>query len=356
MSLTGRPLLVLLVALAALLPLVLILTWRRRPGGLTGQLVRLVGILLAQVLAVGAVGVWANNSFGFYDSWADLEGMPVGTLHAQTNGLLPASGSEGRLVQLAVKGGKSKAKGDVLVWLPPQYNQAAFRDVRFPVMMMMPGQPGTPEGVFQQFDFAKQATKAIKDGQIKPFVAVFPPIMIDPPRDTECTNVPKGPQAETWLATDVRNAVLAKLRVSADGRQWAAAGWSTGGFCAAKLVLHYPTEFHAAVSIGGYFDSETDHTTGPLFGNSAQLRRENSPIWLITQPANRNANLLIIVGKQDVHSYEGVFYADSKQMIDATRGYPNVSSIVLPTGGHNYTLYRQTLPAAFAWWAGAMNR
>jgi S-formylglutathione hydrolase FrmB len=216
---------------------------------------------------------------------------------------------------------------------------------------MMPGQPGTPEGVFSQFQFARQATQAIRSGAVKPFVAVFPPLMIAPPRDTECTNVPRGPRAETWLTQDVRDAVLAHFRVSRDSRQWSAAGWSTGGFCAAKLVLHQPAQWHAAAAIGGYFDAEIDPSTGNLFGGSAQLRRENSPIWLIRQPQDRNAHLLIVVSRTDRHSYDGVHYADSKQMINETRGYPNVSTVVLPSGGHNYTVYRQTLPAVLSWCA-----
>lgn len=102
---------------------------------------------------------------------------------------------------------------------------------------MLPGQPGTPEGDFSQFQFAQQATQAIRSGAVKPFVGVFPPLMIAPPRDTECTDVPHGPQAETWLAKDVRTAVLRDVRITPDGKQWSAAGWSTGGFCAAKLLL-----------------------------------------------------------------------------------------------------------------------
>ena len=38
-------------------------------------------------------------------------------------------------------------------------------------------------------------------------------------------------------------------------------------------------------------------------------------------------------------------------MIADTRGYPNVATIVLPSGGHNYSNYRQTLPGVFAWCA-----
>jgi len=74
MSLTGLPLFVLLVAFAILIPLALVLTWSGRPHGLLGRALRFIAMVVAQVTAVAAVGVWANNTFGFYDSWADLLG------------------------------------------------------------------------------------------------------------------------------------------------------------------------------------------------------------------------------------------------------------------------------------------
>jgi hypothetical protein len=352
MSLTGLPLLVLLVASAILIPLLLASTSASRPHGLLGLVLRVVAMVVAQLTAVAAVGVWANDTFGFYDNWTDLQGgSRVRSIHAEANGSLPEGGAEGRVIALTVNGKASGASGIVLVWLPPQYDQPAFKKTRFPVLVMLPGQPGTPEGDFSQFQFAQQATQAIRSGAVKPFVGVFPPLMIAPPRDTECTNVPHGPQAETWLANDVRTAVLRDVRVTPDGKRWSAAGWSTGGFCAAKLLLRHRADWNAAAVIGGYFDAETDPSTGNLFGGSAQLRRENSPIWLVRQSLNLDANLLIVVSKTDRHSYDGVHYADSKQMIAQTRGYPNVATIVLPSGGHNYTLYRQTLPAVLAWCA-----
>jgi hypothetical protein len=91
---------------------------------------------------------------------------------------------------------------------------------------MLPGPPGTSEGDFSQFQFAQQATQAIRSGAVKPFVGVFPPLMIAPRRDTECTDVPHGPQAETWLAKDVRTAVLRDVRVTpgaSSGQQLAGA-------------------------------------------------------------------------------------------------------------------------------------
>lgn len=354
-SLTSTSLLVLLAVLSLALPVALVLTWRRRPHGVLGGAARLVVVIICQALAVTSVGLAANNSFGFYNSWSDLLGTrAAASPAAATNRLVPADGSQGRIVSLSVPVSGPVPRGasralTVLAWLPPQYGQPAYRHTRFPVTMMLPGQPGTPQGVFAQFGFAQAATAAIADHAVTPFVAVFPPLMIAPPRDTECTDVPGGPQAETWLSHDVRSHVLSSLRVSSDARRWSTMGWSTGGFCAAKLLLHHPSLFHAAVGFGAYFDSETDKTTGRLFGHSQALRNENSPLWLVQHRPLPTTNLLIVVSTQDRSSYDGVFYADSQAMIAATTGTPGVSTIVLDSGGHNYRVYQPTVPQALAW-------
>jgi hypothetical protein len=69
MSLTGLPLLVLLVAFAILIPLVLALTWASRPHGPLGRILRFIAMMVAQLTAVAAVGLWANDTVGFYDNW-----------------------------------------------------------------------------------------------------------------------------------------------------------------------------------------------------------------------------------------------------------------------------------------------
>ena len=357
MSLTGTPLVVLLATLTIAGPLLLVLTWHRRKHRVVAAIVRFVGVVGCQVAAVALVGVLANNSFGFYNSWSDIIGGRTQLQHAVVaNGLVPGDGTLGTVITLSAAQSGPVAAGasrrlPVLVWVPPQYHQPQFKQTQFPVTMMLPGQPGTPEGVFRQFDFAAAATSAIDSGAVKPFVAVFPPLMVDPPRDTECTNIPNGPQAETWLFKDVRDAVLKRVRVSSRSQDWSAMGWSTGGFCAAKLLLRHRNLFNAAVGFGAYYNSEIDRTTGKLFGNSQQLRDENSPLWLIQHPGGILTNLLIVVSKQDTESYGGKFYADSRTMIAQTAGTPGVSTIILPTGGHNYRVYAATMPQALSWLA-----
>lgn len=330
--------------------------WQRLPRVRWARAVcGFVLVLFCQVVAIAAAGVYANNAYGFYNSWADLMGTQNQAPQVvSVNRLLPKDGSLGRIVTLSVPTpplpatSRAPRKLTVLAWLPKQYGEPQYAHTRFPVTMMMPGQPGTPQGIFSQFLFGSQATKAIDQHHVAPFVAILPPLMLTPPRDTECADVTRGPQAETWLYRNVRDAAIRHLRVTPDGRRWSAMGFSTGGFCAAKLLFRHPTLFHAAVGLAGYYGAETDHNTGRLYTTKVQ-RQQNSPIYLVGRDKTTPRRLLIVVSRVDRHSYDGVSYANSKAMIEATQGVPGVATLVLPQGGHNYRVYRATLPKALTW-------
>jgi pimeloyl-ACP methyl ester carboxylesterase len=342
---------ILLIIAAVGLPIALAVAWRRLPGRVAGAILRIGMILCCEAVAVLAAGVALNRTFLFYDSWGELLGhgqSEAGAVAVTDNGeLVPADGSQGRISILTVHGKVSGAAEQVLVWLPPGYDAGAKAGTRFPVLMALPGQPGTPAGIFKTLDLGTNAMQAIKSGGLKPFVAVIPPLSIAQPRDTECTDIPRGPQADSWLATDVREAVIRHFRVTP--AHWSTIGWSTGAFCASKMLLRHPTSFVAAVSIGGYFSPEEDHSTGNLFNHSRVLRNQNSPLWLIKHTLTYPVHLLIITSKGDRESWNGVHYADAQKAVAAASGIPGVSKIVLPSGGHNFSTYSPTVGPALAW-------
>lgn len=137
--------------------------------------------------------------------------------------------------------------------------------------------------------------------------------------------------------------------MSTDPQRWSLAGWSTGGFCAAKLLLHHRSLFRAVVGVGAYYDAETDKATGNLFGDSQQLRNAYSPLWLVQHQPRRTTHLLVVGSRTDRSSWSGKFSADSKAMIIATDGIPGVSTLVLSSGGHNYRVYQPTFPRVLSW-------
>ncbi len=356
LSLTGRPLFILMVVLALAVPVVTVAVLsRRRPAPTSGwrtATMRVAGrvglVLLSQLLAMCALFLWVNNQYGFYTSWADLAGQQAQSAQIQTNGLIKAGSGAGSVEVLRVPGA-GHGTADALVWLPPQYHEPRYANTRFPVVMFLPGQPSTPEVTFQHYDFGTISTREIRAGKTKPFIAVFPPLMIDSPRDTECTNVPAGPQAETWLAVDVPAALTARYRVEPPGRHWSAMGWSTGGFCAAKLLLRHPQKFAAAVSFGGYYDPLTDATTGNLFGGSTKLRNENSPRWLYTHNKGlAGGRLLMVTGEQDSFAWKS-----TQKMLAVSRGDTNVAVLSFAVGGHNYRNYSAYLSPSLRWLAAA---
>ncbi len=366
LSLTGTPLLYLAAVLTVVAPIALVLVWRRRharSGWLT-TLGRLASVAFCQLVAVCCLFFYVNNQYFFFSNWNDLLGTNTQNAKVQSNGPAtsggsPATGSvgpavprhrlvsrgNGRVEVLTIHGAKSNFSGQVLAWLPPQYDQPQFAQTRFPVIMMLPGQPSSPQVILRQYQFGAIATSKINAGKVAPFVAIFPPLMTNPPRDTECTNVAGGPQAESWLAVDVPAAVTKQLRVQRPPDKWVTMGWSTGAFCSAKLLLKHPHQFSAAIGFGGYYQPITDHTTGNLFGGSRKVRLENSPVWLYQHHHGlRGGKLLLITGRQDRESWP-----PTQQMLAVSRGDPNVSVILFPTGGHNYHNYRSYLPAALEW-------
>jgi hypothetical protein len=210
LSLTGRPFLVLVAvaALAAVLATVAVATGRlpvprllARRRGAHGALV-LVLVVVAQLLAVSSVAVAVNDSYDFYASWSDALGLTSTAGTVIKVGGLVGSG-QGRVVVRTVHRNPAGRDDQVIVWLPPQYHRPAYRHHRFPVVMFLSGQPSTPHIAFRNFNFARIAAQQIKAGKMPPFIGVFPTLMVSPPRDTECTNIPGGPQAESWLSRDV---------------------------------------------------------------------------------------------------------------------------------------------------------
>jgi len=343
-KLTGQPVLMIAVVLAVVTPVVVVVLWSRARGrGATLQrrvldvAGRVVVVVLAQVLAMFALFLYVNNDYGFFSSWSDL----FGTQDAFPQRVNPASvdSGAGKTEVLAVRNSQG-ILDDVLVWLPPGYEQLT----NLPVLMFLPGQPSQPDKVFAHFAFGAVASAEIKAGRVRPFIGVFPPIMIAPPRDTECVDVPGGPQAETWLTSTVPAAVQAKYHTAPLGRDWSVAGFSTGALCASKLALGHPDKFAAAVAFGGEYEPYLDNTTGDLFHGDQQVRNRNSSRWLYTTYGMRGAHLLMVSSRQDSWAWQS-----TQAMATLTRGNSNVTLLDSPTGGHNFHTYAPYLAQSLSW-------
>lgn len=361
MGLTSWPFFVVAALLLVVAPAVTLVVWGRVGGPYAARVLARFGLLVTcQVTAVLMVLLVLNDNFGFYSSWNDLfgatgdrsvyraavpltgGGQKVGQWYDRPRVLHPTqkfdSYTDGfRRTTLAGKA--SGLDGEVDVWLPPQYTDAAYRARQFPVLMLLHGVPGAPPDWVELMHVAQHAHRAIDRGKLPPFIMVVPTIS---PRghDTACSDTPEAKVA-TWLTRDVRTMMLTNFRTTEQPDGWGLMGYSTGGFCAAKLPLQYPSLFTVGVSLAG-----DDFAGDPAILPNSDLREHNSPLWLLKHGITPRVHLLLMASKQDTE--DPVVYAETLQAA-ARNTETTVDTDYFEEGGHNQGTWEKMLPHAFKW-------
>jgi S-formylglutathione hydrolase FrmB len=134
------------------------------------------------------------------------------------------------------------------------------------------------------------------------------------------------------------------FRVLPKAASWAAVGYSTGGYCAAKLVYLAPQRFHTAAALSGYFNALRDSTTGDLWGGSRSVRDHNDLLWLTAHGRHPAADLLVFSTRQDTSSY-----GSTEKLLALSRPPTRVFSMIAARGAHNLKVLRVALPVVLVW-------
>jgi enterochelin esterase-like enzyme len=381
MSLTSGTLLLLAIAAAAGSLAAIVWAWprlaRQRPAYLAA---RLAVIAVGQLLVTAAFLIWLNGYFSFYASWAQLPGAAVGIqpvtsrqavatarpvviyrtqpgpAQAQRRPEALAVGGEvlprpdaptsaGQLLQVAIRGERTGLNsGPGYVYLPPQYFQRAYARVRFPVVLVLTGYPAVAGGLIHRLALPAEAARLTAAGQIQP--AVFVMLNVSPlfPLDTECTDIPAGPQVESFLALDVPRAIEQTFRVTASPAGWGVLGYSTGGYCAAKLAMMYPDRFSAAVSMAGYYQTIPGAYVPHFWGDSKGYRDENNLDWRLRHLPAPPVSVLATSSWVGEQTLPGTL-AFLREIHPPMRGY----SLIIPQGGHNFRTWSRELPPSLEW-------
>jgi pimeloyl-ACP methyl ester carboxylesterase len=355
MALVGVPTALAAVLLVVLVSAATVLCWNRLPGTVRWP-GRIALLGAGQFCAVLLTAVLVNDNFVFYQSWSELLGQhprqsrpaaQPGSLDAGLRPLLYRDFLAGRgtMTTVPITGVRSGIPAHpALVYLPAQYGDPAFADRSFPVVELLSGFPGGPRTWVRQLHVATVLDGLIATGRAAPVIAVIPEQNVASPRDTECVNVVRGPQVDTYLSDDVRTATVRAFRASTSGTQWTVMGDSTGGYCAADLAFRHPQLYAAAVSIAGYDAPAHDSTTGDLFGGDPQLAQDYSPLWLLQHRRPPDLALLLISSRPDLTARRA-----SEHMVGAARPPLRLSVLTLPRGGHNFATFAAEIPVGFSW-------
>ena len=358
---------VITIAAAIAFPAAVVITarrWRERTGAWP-WVGHSVLVVLAQAAAVLAVLVWVNNQYGLYASWDDLVGI---TPPASAASFSPTSattqtpstatpGATPKITRIPWVNGVPKGftrdsnpntfattvhvpgSGVPLpayVMLPKQYFQAKYAKTEFPVLIMLPGYPGTPEALLHRMQVQQRLQASVSQGGT-PFVLVMTQESIPGSPDLECMDLPKQPQIATYLTRELPNIVMTHFRVRTDRTGWGIMGYSEGGYCAAQLTMRFPDLFSAAVSIAGYPRPES-----PYFANLPKSYTDAGDLALLL--AKRPPIALLATESTQDRQAHGVFTALANPQPPTI-----VKTVLFHQGGHNTQAFANELTQDFRW-------
>jgi enterochelin esterase-like enzyme len=346
--------LIILAVLCLLINLALVVFWNKFRGKkILRDAQRFTLLLIAQLLVVTTFFVGINRSMVFFASWSDLFGnydaykSPITQLQGVTISpldtyvrnarLSPGFRSQGGQFSFVLRGSKSGVTAPVFVYLPPTYGADPTK--KWPVLVLLPGYPGVPTTWFHAMSLVNILRHEISTGYAHDFLIVLPTMSIPATRDTECTDIPGGPLVNTWLGVDVPNAVISGLAASKDRNHWAIAGYSTGGFCASKVMLSHSSRFSVVVPIAGYvYPTQTK-----LFAGSLKLKDANN-VLLLARSLNLPSHMLLVGTSQDPGVMRGIAALEKLNN-------PNlvIDQLIDQHGGHSTKVWKSQLPRILDW-------
>lgn len=324
---------------------------------------------LGALLAGMAVGVGSvNHYYDYYQSWSalgrDLSAdngaaagaavVPIGTTGAD-GGVGPTASTgalgPGRLESLALPGPISGVNGrHALVWLPPQYDQPRFAHYRFPVLVLLHGEPGAPHDWTSVLGLPGVLNQQYASGTSRSMVVVMPEVNGRPRQ--ECMDAPQGPRLDTYLTKDIPADVGAQVRVAPPGQHWAVGGLSAGGYCAARLALRNPRIFGAAAVMDGYFRSDLSRTVRRRLLGQAAVPTTDDPATLLAHfPAGRPLPAFWIMGGTG----NATDYRNAITFATSVGEREDLRFLTVIGGRHTAAAWRVSLPDLLRWAAAVVN-
>lgn len=302
---------------------------------------------LAIVVAMTGGIALVNDYYGYYRTWSELRadfGGGIGALGTDAPVAAPAAGS-GTLSWVDLPGQRSGYSRRGLVYLPPQYRQPQYAQVRFPVVELFHGTPGSPRAWETLLQVSQVADQLLARHLIGPMVLVMPSINGRGHDFQDCVDGP-GVHDDTYLTTDVRADVSSRYRVSPDPYEWGLGGYSSGGYCAADLALRHRTQFGAAAVLEGYFRAADGPAGLALHGNT-NLENANSPLYLAEklQPASGPVPAFWVAAG----TLDGSGYALANAFVAALDRVEQVPFDREFNTAHTVDAWARVLPAALIW-------
>lgn len=256
-----------------------------------------------------------------WQSWKPPAGMPAvgqrGTLDipGTTSGFVPRTGG---------------------VYLPPAAlvpNAPAL-----PVVVMLMGQPGTPD---VQYIADTLDAYAAKHNGLAP-IAIVADQLGDSTHDTICSDTHKYGKVETYINVDVVAAIKAKFNIKTDRKDWAIAGYSNGGTCAARFGTLHSDIWGSLLAIA---PEEFPGSTSPK-GTLKEFYKGDQALFDANKiPNQMRARTFPDTTAIFTYSADDIFHIPGVKAVETAAKDAGMKASLLefPTGGHGVDTLRQGL-------------
>ncbi len=233
----------------------------------------------------------------------------------------------------------------VLVYLPPGYPAPG---VRYPVLYLLHGVPGSAPSMFSGLDLESRLTQLITRGAVPPMLVIAPSDGPTPATDTEWTDSPVQSSSRwgTFVSRDLVGWADATFPACADRGGRAIGGLSMGAFGAINLALHDLGEFGSVTMWSGYFLGNTPQIEGPE--GSDGWWNDSPQEYLTTFLSQLRRDPLRIsfyVGANDPFGFTAENVAFARLL--SAHGIPYRFHIY--PGGHDYALWSAHLASELTW-------
>ena len=317
----------LVAGLAAVLSAVALgLLWNRLRGW-RRILLRTAAVAACLVTAAATGAVWVNRQVDFRPSWSG-DSDPVGAAPVTDAG-------GGRVLTFTVAGTASRLTMPMYAYVPPGYQ--ANTSLRYPVIEALHGYPGTPKQWLHVLDAAQVLDREIAAGRMAPTIVLFPYQTPDPLLDTECTNLVRGPQTETFLTRDVPEFARTHLRVRTGQGSWGLIGYSAGGYCATDLLLRHPSQYAAAAGLSG----PPEPARGGAHGSEHTTYND---VWRLKNLPIPAVALYLSCARADRNAFRG-----TQAVAKAAHGPLSLTTSYINGGGHSMQTWKAMEAPAFDW-------
>jgi enterochelin esterase-like enzyme len=300
------------------------------------------------VLAVVALQFWlvgeANTLF-FYGPDAALH--PVPPISVPTAGpATPAQVIAGSVTTVTytspIFGG---ARRSFEVYVPLNYTASSAQQQRYPVVYLLHGSPGHPNGMFSVLLPAGILDRLIETHQIGPVIAVAPDGNSSAPFPSEWLNSADGRErVEDAFLHEVIPYVDAHYRTMATPAGRVIAGLSMGGFGATNLAVKHPDIFGGVIALGAYFVPEG----GAVRGHPALIAANSPGLVLPSHPDATEVRFFLAAGTDDKPYYSYTLaFAQELAALGATY------TLQVSPGGHSWELWSEQSVAGLRWFFGS---